>query len=248
MTAPLLELREVTKRFRRAGTLGDLLRGTLRHPETVALDGVSLRLEPGTLTGLIGKNGAGKSTLLRIAAGVVLADTGTVTLAERSPRDDGAFRRHVAYALPEERSHFYRLTVRENLRFFASLHGLSGRARDDRVDAALEIGDLHAVATRTVRELSTGVRQRLSIARAMLGPEPRLLLLDEPTRSLDPHQADRLRRFVVEEVVARRGLAVLWATHQRDEMASLFPRLVAIDQGRLVADGMPSTVARVFDP
>ena len=225
------------KRFQPGTTWGDLLRGRLRRPPVQALRGVDLTVRPGELVGLAGPNGAGKSTLLRAIGGLLLPDVGQVHVFGRATSTHGvALRRDVGYAVADERSYFWRLTGRQNLAFFAALHGLGSEEARDRVDAALEVVDLVGPADRAVREYSTGMRQRLGLARSLLG-DPRVLLLDEPTRGLDPRSAGRIRRFVCDELVGKRGMAVLYATHQIDEMRVLCPRLVLLAEGRVVGDG-----------
>ena len=220
-----VEVRGLVKRFRPPLRLGALLRGRPRAADVVALSGLDLKVRQGELVGLAGPHGAGKSTLLRLIAGLLLPDSGEV-------RTSGA----VGYAVAEERSHFWRLSGRENLRFFASLHGLIGSQRDARVAEALGVLELEDAADRIVREYSTGMRQRLAIARGLLGA-PQVLLLDEPTRSLDPRSAGRLRRFVKDELCGRRGSTVLYATHQIDELRDFCPRVVLLDRGRVAGDG-----------
>ncbi|MFT5432031.1 MAG: ABC-2 type transport system ATP-binding protein, partial [Myxococcota bacterium] len=227
----------VHKSFRPNTTWSDILRGRFTRPPIAALSGIDLRVKRGELVGLAGPNGAGKSTLLRSVAGLLLPDQGSVHVCGRtSARDDLAYRRSVGYAVGEERSHFWRLSGRDNLRFFAALHGLTGSAQAERIDEVLGIVQLHDEADRPVREFSTGMRQRLSLARGLLG-RPDVILLDEPTRGLDPGNAARVRRFVLDDIIGRRGLTVLYATHNVSEMKELCPRVALISKGRIVADG-----------
>ena len=223
-------------------SLGDLLRGRPRRASVQALDGVDLEVPTGTLVGLVGPNGAGKSTLLRILAGLVVRDSGELAVLGRSPDDDDAeYRRQVGYAVSDERSHFWRLTGRENLRFFAALNGASTA----RITSALAEVGLAEAADRPVREYSTGMKQRLSLARALLG-EPRVVLLDEPTRGLDPGGAARLRQLVRQELLGRRGATVVYATHDLSEMRDFCEALLVLSRGRVVATGAWDAVAPAF--
>ena len=222
------------------------MRGRFRRDAIRALGGVDLRVEVGELVGVAGPNGAGKSTLLRSIAGLLLPDQGTVAVhGLSSETDERRFKCLVGYAVADERSHFWRLTGRQNLAFYAALHGLSGDAAERRIDQVLDIVDLADQAARSVREYSTGMRQRLSLARGLLG-EPQVLLLDEPTRGLDPKNARRLRRFVRDRLIAERGITVLYATHIVEEMRDFCPRLVLLHEGRIVGDGSFDGVQDAF--
>jgi len=245
-----IEVIELHKRFRPTTSWSDIVRGRLRRDEVTALRGVSLSVGAGELVGLAGPNGAGKSTLLRAIGGLLVPNEGTVhVFGQQLATDEGAYKKAVGYALGDERSHFWRLTGIENLRFFAALHGYHGAENRDRIDHVIDVVDLSDVAGRPVREYSTGMRQRLSIARGLLG-EPRVLLLDEPTRGLDPSASRRIRDFVANELVTNRGVTVVYATHQVDEMRDFCPRMLLLSAGTLVADGpfesMQSAFAEVF--
>ena len=240
----------LTKRYRPSTTWGHWLRGVFSLPDVVALDSVSFEIQPG-LVGLVGPNGAGKTTLMRAIAGLITPDTGQLEVLGMSV--DGsqtAFRRRVGYAVSGDRSHFWRLSAVENLAFFGALHGLSRAKSLEAAHAVLALVGLENAKHRAVREYSTGMSQRLSVARGLLG-EPECLLLDEPTRGLDPGNAQRLRQFVLDELVAARGINVLWATHDPQEMKSLCTSLIVLNQGRVVADGsynhVQSKLEQVFE-
>jgi len=204
-----------------------------------ALYDVSFSVEEGEIFGILGANGAGKTTLLKILSTLVVPDAGTLTVCDRDvAREPAAVRASIGLCPAEERSFYTRLSGRENLRFFGRLQGLGGRVLERRIDESakrLEIADrLDSV----VQGYSTGMRQRLNVARALL-PDPPILVLDEPTKALDPVSALRLRRFVREELVGRDGRTVVIATNQLDEAWSLCDRLLVLSQGRVVAEGTP---------
>jgi len=236
----------LTKRYRPNTTWGDWIRWRFERDEVIALDGVDLAIEPGQLVGLAGPNGAGKSTLLRTIAGLLTPNSGIAEVSGQAVVGGPSMATVVGYAISDERSHFWRLSGQENLRFFATLHDFQGSARDERIAEVARIVDLEEPLKRPVREYSTGMRQRLSLARALLG-DPQVLLLDEPTRGLDPGGADRFRDFVSEALVARMGKTVLYATHQVDEMKHFCPRVILLNKGRVVADGPFDLLGDTFD-
>jgi ABC-2 type transport system ATP-binding protein len=242
-----IHARGLTKAFRPTATWGDWIRGRFKRSPVNALNGVNLEVGVGQLVGLAGPNGAGKSTLLRVIAGLLLPGSGTVEVCGLDvQRQERQYKEAVGYALSDERSHFWRLTGRENLRFFATLHGMTGTERDNRVTELLEVVDLADDAGRPVREFSTGMRQRLSVARGLLG-RPKLLLLDEPTRGLDPKSSGRIRDFVMGELVEKHKMAVLYATHRVDEMRDFCPRLLLMNDGKVVGDGSFDSVRDTFE-
>jgi ABC-2 type transport system ATP-binding protein len=212
-----------------------------RFRATEALRDVDLRVAAGEVVALVGRNGAGKSTLVRVVATVVVPDTGRVVVnGADAVRDPVTARRRCGLTMGDERSFFWRLTARENLRFFAALHGLGRRQADDAVDAALAAVGLVEAAEVRVDRYSTGMRSRLGVARAVLG-DPAVLLLDEPTRSLDPLSAGQVRRLVL-DLARRRGMAVLLVTHDGEEVARLAHRVVVLDRGRVAAELAGSAV------
>ncbi|HKA88971.1 MAG TPA: ABC transporter ATP-binding protein [Haliangiales bacterium] len=199
----------------------------------VALAGVSVGVLAGEVVMLLGANGSGKTTLLKCLAGLVVPSGGRATVAGHDCAAGGApLRRDAAYVPADPRSFAWRLSGRENLLFFGRLHGWGGRALRDRVDAALAAVALDG--TRRVAEYSSGMRQRLSLARALLG-RPRVLLLDEPTTGVDPRGADEIRALLR----ARRdeGVTLMWATHSFEDVAAGGDRAVVLREGRVAYDG-----------
>jgi ABC-2 type transport system ATP-binding protein len=199
-----------------------------------ALDEVSLRVVPGAILAVLGQNGAGKSTLLRILGTTVLADDGVASVAGVDVvADPLRARGRMGTVLGDERSFYWRLTGRHNLEFFAALQGL-GRARArDRATELLERVGLTAAADRRFGEYSSGMKARLSFARALL-TEPPVLLLDEPTRTLDPVVARDFRRLVVERARTG-GSAILFSTHDLHEASEIADQVVVLEQGRIAA-------------
>ena len=218
------------------------LRSFFRRPvkdPVEALRDVSFEVETGEIFGLIGRNGAGKTTLTKIVATLVQPTTGSVAVrGHDSVDEDEHVRREIGLATAEERSFYWRLTSEQNLLFFARLHGLSDR------DAKRRIGDLFAkleldeVARRRFGELSTGNKQRLALARAMLANPP-VLLLDEPTRSLDPLAAARMREMIRSLAEQDPPVTILLTSHNLAEVETLCGRVAIISRGQIRAIDTP---------
>ena len=234
----------LTKRFAIRRGWSEILRRPRGVSYATALDGVSLQVRRGELFGLLGPNGAGKTTLFKILSTLITPDGGVAMVDGcHVVRDAARVRRLLAPAIPEERSLSWRLTARQNLDVFAALHGLAGTAASHAVDEVLAATELTETGTKMVGQFSSGMRQRLLIARALLG-RPSILLLDEPTRSLDPISARRFRTFLRDEVVRRRGCTVLLATHRAEEALELCDRIAVLDRGRVSAIGAPDALMR----
>jgi ABC-2 type transport system ATP-binding protein len=200
----------------------------------VALDGVSLTVRRGAVTGLLGPSGSGKSTLMRAVVGVQRVDSGQVTVLGR-PAGAASLRRTVAYTT-QAPSVYADLTVRENLRYFGRILGV-GRRGIDEVIATVGLG---AEADRVVAALSGGQRARASLASALLG-SPEVLVLDEPTVGLDPVLRRDLWRTFGE--LAAGGVALLVSSHVMDE-ADRCDDLLLLREGRLLASGPLAEIRR----
>jgi ABC-2 type transport system ATP-binding protein len=234
----------LTKRYPRRRTWPEILRQPFERPTFVVLDDVTIEVGAGEFFGLLGPNGAGKSTLFKILATLVLADAGRVLIdgvdVEREP---ARVRERVAPVIADERSLAWRLSARENLRLYAALHGLRGAEATARVQRMLEVVGLEEAGAQLVAKFSSGMRQRLMIARGLLA-RPKVLLLDEPTRSLDPPAARRFREFLREEIAARQGCTALLATHNTEEALELCDRVGVLHKGSLLAVGTPAELGR----
>lgn len=218
------------------------LRAFFRRPvkEPVeALREVTFDVHSGEIFGLIGRNGAGKTTLTKIVATLVQPTTGTVTVrGNDSVLHDEQVRRQIGLATAEERSFYWRLTGEQNLMFFARLHGLSDRTAKQRIRELFSKLELDEVARRRFGEMSTGNKQRLAVARAMLS-QPPVLLLDEPTRSLDPLAAERMREMISSLAQQVPPVTILLTSHNLAEVETLCERVAIISRGRIRAIDTP---------
>lgn len=222
----VLVVREVVRRF------GDL----------VAVDGVSFRIAPGETYGLLGPNGAGKTTTISMVAGLLPADSGTITVLGRpvGPRHTQV-KRHVGL-VPQDLAIYPELSARENLVFFGRLQGLSGRALGARVDEVLEIVGLADRAKDATKEYSGGMKRRLNIGIGLLH-RPTLLILDEPTVGVDPQSRNAILESV--ETLSHEGMAVLYTTHYMEEAERLCDRIAIVDSGRIQAEGTREELIRL---
>jgi ABC-type multidrug transport system ATPase subunit len=212
-------------------------------PPVEALRDVSFDVREGEIFGLIGRNGAGKTTLAKIIATLVQPTTGAVTVRDYdSVRDEEKVRAQVGLASAEERSFYWRLTVEQNLFFFARLYGLSEARAAQRISDLLSRFELEELSKRRFGELSTGNKQRMAVARALLASPP-ILLLDEPTRSLDPVAAAKMRAFIAS--LARATLppvTVFLTSHNLAEVEELCERVAIISRGRIRALDTPKNL------
>ena len=204
---------------------------------TQAVDGVDLRVDEGDICALLGPNGAGKTTTLMMLLGVTEPDEGTVKLlghplpAERVKALDRTNFTASYIGMP------YRVRVKEILDVFATLYGASR----SRVDEVVELFGVGEFLGRYSSQLSSGQRTLIGLTKALLS-EPRLLVLDEPTASLDPEAADRVRKVLIREHEQRR-FTVLVTSHNMADIERLCRRVVFLAGGRIVADGSPSEIA-----
>lgn len=205
-----------------------------------ALRNVSFDVYSGEIFGLIGRNGAGKTTLTKIVATLVQPTEGTVTVrGYDSVRNDEHVRREIGLAGAEERSFYWRLTAEQNLLFFARLHGLRDRVANRRIQELFARLELEDAAHRRFGELSTGNKQRLAVARSMLA-SPAVLLLDEPTRSLDPLAAARMREMIQALAQQDPPVTILFTSHNLAEVETLCARVAIISRGQIRAIDAPA--------
>jgi len=207
-----------------------------------ALRGISLEVNKGEIFALVGANGAGKSTLLRILTTLLLPTRGSAQVwGFDVAREPAKVRLHLGYHTGADACFYARLSGRENLELFARLNNLS---RPQTAHRIAEFGDmlgLGPILNRQVRTLSVGNIHRLGLVRSMMHV-PSVLLLDEPTRSLDPLAAAEFRRFLLQHIVKQMGTTVVFASHTLAEVEELAGRIAVLDKGRVVVSDTPEGV------
>jgi ABC-type multidrug transport system ATPase subunit len=211
-------------------------------PTSLALAGISFEVHEGEAVALLGANGAGKSTLLKILATLLLPTSGTAQVAgHETTKDSRAVRRRLGYHAGTDHGFYPRLTARQNLLFFGRLNQLSSVSATLRIVSLSQQFHLEDAMDRQVRTLSTGTVQRLSLARAVIH-QPRVLLLDEPTRSLDAIAAADFRHFLKTKILQPGDTSLLFSSHALTEIDLLADRVAVMDKGRVLAFDTPAAL------
>jgi sodium transport system ATP-binding protein len=219
----VIEVKDLHKRF-----------GTVK-----AVDGISFTARDGEITGLLGPNGAGKTTTLRMLYTLMTPDRGQVLVDGIDAAVDPLGVRRQLGVLPDARGLYKRLTARENIDYFARLHGLPEDLLKSRRDALIEALEMGDIADRRTEGFSQGQRVKTAIARALVH-DPRNVILDEPTNGLDVMATRALRQFMAR--LKGEGRCVLFSSHIMQEVAALCDRIVVIANGRVVADESPDAL------
>src|SRR5881394_3445489 len=244
--APAVETKDLVKVFEggRRTIWQRLRRERDKRDRFRAVDGIDLVVEPGEIFGLLGPNGAGKTTTMKMLATLLLPTSGTIRVLGIDPLErPREVRARLGAMLSGERSLYWKLTGRENLEYFAALYHVPPAETKERIARVLAAVKLTDRADDYVERYSTGMRQRLALARALL-PDPPLVILDEPTVGLDPQAARDLRDRVRE--LKAQGRTVLLTTHYMEEADQLCDRVAIIDHGRIVALDTPAALKRTI--
>jgi len=239
MSAPAIAVENLEKYFPPALTGWRALLHPFARATECALAGISFTAEAGEAVAIVGHNGAGKSTLLRILATLIVPTRGRAALGGFNiEREGSSARRQLGYHTGGDEGFYARLSGRENLAFFAAMNNMMGPSARERIDSVATLMGVAGDLDRQVRTLSTGMTHRLGLARAFLHG-PAVLLLDEPTRSLDPLAAADFRRLLKDDLVRRRGTTLLFASHTLSEVDEIADRIVLLDHGKLLAFDSP---------
>ncbi len=207
---------------------------TKRYGEVQAISSMSFAVQPGEILGFLGPNGSGKTTTVRLINGVIYPDEGAITVAGLDTKKDGSAIRARAGVLTESAQLYENLTVEENLKFYAELYNVEKTKVQSRIDGLLEQFRITEKRSAKVGALSTGLKKRAAIAKALIH-EPDLLFLDEPTSGLDPEAS----REIVEHIKALNGgnVTVFVCTHNLAEAEHFCTRFVFLEKGRILESG-----------
>ncbi|MFO7611610.1 MAG: ABC transporter ATP-binding protein [Clostridia bacterium] len=211
------------------------------YRDVKALDGLDLGIPKGMIYGLLGPNGAGKSTFINIVAGLVGADSGSLFVAgKRLPAESGKVKKMMGF-VPQDLAIYDDLTAYENLAFFASLYGLSGKQKKEKVLNALEFVSLSDRKKDYPKNYSGGMKRRLNLACGIVH-EPEIIFLDEPTVGIDPQSRNHIMESI--KKLNKMGMTVVYTTHYMEEAETLCNRIGIIDHGRIIAEGTLAELQR----
>lgn len=244
-----IEIASLKKEFYPTKSLSELLNPLYRQKSILAINDIKLQIKTGELFALLGPNGAGKTTLIKILACLILPTEGTAKVAGYDIlKDEEKIKASIGLISGEERSFYWRLSGQQNLQFFASLYNLSSNQAKTRIKDLLDLLEIDEPDKR-FQEYSTGIKQRLAIARSLLN-NPKVLFMDEPTKSLDPGTAQKLREFIKEKLVRQQGNTIFFATHNLDEAKCLADQVAIMDKGQIIAcgkiDELQGEISRCF--
>ncbi|MCO4797659.1 MAG: ATP-binding cassette domain-containing protein [Colwelliaceae bacterium] len=205
--------------------------------ETVkALDGLSFQANDGEITGILGPNGAGKTTCLRTLYGLLSADEGFATIDGIQVTENPLEARSKLGIFPDKFGLYERLTAYEQIDYFASLHGLSGKAKKQAIETVIADLDMQELAHRKSAGFSQGQRMKVTLAQALVH-QPKNFVLDEPTRGLDVMSTRVLRNYLAK--FKEKGHCILFSSHVMQEVAALCDRVIIVANGKLAAQGTP---------
>lgn len=230
---PAIAFNKVSKSYPLARGLSDWIRQPLAARREYALNEVTFQFHSGQVIGVIGHNGAGKTTLLKMLCDLLAPDAGeALVLGCRLPYHGRRLRARIGYVPSDERSFFWRLSGRANLEFFAGLYDVPSRVTRQRIEYLLDTFGLTGKAGGHFRDYSSGMRKRLAIIRALLH-EPQMLVMDEPTNSLDPHWSQFLGEYIRQWAHRDANRLVIWSTHRLEEIPNVCDRTLHLKAGKV---------------
>ena len=214
-----------------------------KYGDHVAVDNLSLTIEPGKIYGLLGPNGAGKSTTMNILTGYIGATSGTVKINGYDILDQPEEAKKCVGYLPELPPLYMDMTVAEYLKFVAELKKIEKKKRKEMINDAMEMTGISDVSERLIKNLSKGYRQRVGFAQAVLG-YPQIIILDEPTVAVDPQSRNKILEGILQ--LNREGATIIYTSHYMEEVEQICTRIAIMDKGSKIAEGPTEELKRMI--
>ncbi len=217
----------------------------LSRKRKLVLDDISISVNRGEIFGIIGPNGAGKTTIMKIMCHLTAPSAGKALVCGHDVEKEWPkVLNRIGYCISEERSFFWRLSGRQNLEFFSALMEVPARTMHRKIEELLELLDLRGAADDRFMNYSSGMKQKMAIARSLLA-DPEVLLMDEPTKGLDPGAAFKIRTFI-EDYIASRDKTAIFTTNRVGDIENLCRRIAILNKGRIVTQGSVADIRSSF--
>ncbi|MCP1396575.1 MULTISPECIES: ABC transporter ATP-binding protein [Bacillus] len=218
---------------------------TKKYNEFIAVNNISLNVEKGEIFGLLGPNGAGKSTMVSMISTVLSPTSGIIKIDNKSLKEEPIEIKKIMGIVPQDLALYETLSAKENLNFFGSLYGLSGKRLKERTNEVLEIIELTDKQNQNVSEFSGGMKRRVNIGAALMN-NPKLLILDEPTVGIDPQSRNHILE-TVKKLNKEKGMTVIYTSHYMEEVEYLCEKVAIVDHGSLIALGTKEELKENLD-
>jgi len=200
-----------------------------------ALSDISFNITESSLIGILGENGAGKTTLLKLLSGLLKPDTGKISIFGLNPLENNLeTRKRTGILLNQERSFYWRLTAKENIEFFAAMHGINKKTLQERVLRLFDVLNIDkTIYKKSFDTLSAGIMKKFSIVRALIH-DPEIILLDEPTKNLDYSSAIKFSNFIKNHLIKEQGKIVFYVSHDMNEIETMSDKIMILNKGKLL--------------
>ncbi len=215
-----------------------------RYGEETAIDHLDLSIDEGEIFGLLGPNGAGKTTLINSVLGLTKTESGHMEVLGKKLASNGNGVKKEIGVVPQDLAIYEDLTAYENVDLFASLYGLKGQQKKERVEEALEFVGLADKKKQYPKKFSGGMKRRLNIAMAIVH-QPKLVIMDEPTVGIDPQSRNQILESV--KTLNQRGITIIYTSHYMEEVEAICTRIAIMDRGRIIARGTKEELKQLID-
>ena len=238
-----IKVKNLTKKYPIKRNFKDIFKNPFYREYLTALNNISFNVEENEVIGLIGLNGAGKTTMLKLFSSLLIPDEGSIEIFGYGiNKNSEQIKKMIGLVNSEERSFYWRLNLKQNLEFFADLYGLDKYEKKNKVNQVLNFVDLYKNKNMRFDSLSTGMKQRMSIARGILN-DPKILLLDEPTKGLDIKHAEEIIKLIKK---ISKNKTIVITSNNLDEISQLCKKIIIIHNGRIIKIGKFKNIKNVF--